>query len=114
VEGDAFLLTCALSNLLENAIDFSPEGGTVEVGLHLASHRTVEVSVRDRGPGVPEYALDKVFEKFYSLARPHSGKKGTGLGLAFVAEVAELHRGRVSLTNAPGGGAIARLELPRD
>ena len=68
----------------------------------------------DCGAGVPEYALAKVFEKFYSLPRPHSGKKSTGLGLAFVQEVAELHYGTVSLSNAPGGGAIARLTLPRD
>lgn len=111
VEGDAFLLRCALSNLLENAIDFSPAGGTVEVGVRVEGG-WVEMSVRDHGPGIPEYARDKVFDKFYSLARPHSGKKGTGLGLALVAEVAELHDGRATLTNAPDGGAIARLVLP--
>lgn len=111
VEGEAFLLQCALSNLLDNAIDFSPDGGDVDITLHSGGDR-VDISVRDHGPGIPEYALDKVFEKFYSLARPHSGKKSTGLGLAFVLEVTELHHGRVSLANAPGGGAIARLELP--
>lgn len=113
VEGDAFLLRCALSNLLDNAIDFSPAGGGVEIALAVGAD-TVEIAVRDRGPGVPDYARDKVFEKFYSLSRPHSGKKGTGLGLAFVREAAELHRGAVSLTNAPEGGAVARLTLPRD
>jgi len=68
--------------------------------------------VRDHGPGIPEYAEDKVFEKFYSLARPHSNKKSTGLGLSFVKEIAELHHGRVSLKNAAGGGALAALSLP--
>lgn len=113
VEGDAFLLRCALSNLLDNAIDFSPDGGTVAVTLNV-NGRAVEIAVRDHGPGVPDYAHDKVFEKFYSLARPHSRKKSTGLGLAFVREVADLHRGRASLTNAADGGAIARLTLPRE
>lgn len=113
IEGDAFLLQRALSNLLDNAIDFSPTGGTVDVALGLTPRRVV-LTVRDRGAGIPEYALDKVFEKFYSLARPHSGKKSTGLGLAFVCEIAALHHGQVTLTNAADGGAIARLELPRD
>ena len=71
------------------------------------------MSVRDHGPGIPDYADDKVFEKFYSLARPHSQRKSTGLGLPFVREIAELHSGRVTLRNAPGGGAIAVLSLPR-
>ncbi|MFL6651013.1 MAG: two-component system sensor histidine kinase CreC [Sulfurifustaceae bacterium] len=113
IEGDAFLLQRALSNLLDNAIDFSPIGGTVEIGLELTL-RSVVLTVRDHGDGIPDYALDKVFEKFYSLARPHSGKKSTGLGLAFVREIAELHHGRVTLMNTPDGGVAARLELPRD
>jgi two-component system sensor histidine kinase CreC len=54
-----------------------------------------------------------VFEKFYSLARPHSQKKSTGLGLPFVKEIAELHEGRISLRNGAGGGAVATLSLPR-
>ncbi|CAM3388179.1 two-component system sensor histidine kinase CreC [Polaromonas hydrogenivorans] len=112
VEGDAFLLRRAVSNLLDNAVDFSPEGSQVVLSLHLAA-RTVRVQVRDRGPGIPDYAQDKVFEKFYSLARPHSRKKSTGLGLAFVKEIASLHHGRIELVNADGGGALATLSLPR-
>ncbi|WP_428421363.1 two-component system sensor histidine kinase CreC [Methylibium sp.] len=116
VEGDALLLRRAIGNLLDNAIDFSPTGGRVT--LQLATHGqrggSVDIIVRDQGPGIPDYADDKVFERFYSLARPHSQKKSTGLGLAFVKEIAELHRGRVSLRNAGGGvGAVATLGLPR-
>jgi two-component system sensor histidine kinase CreC len=112
VEGDAFLLRRAIANLIDNALDFSPPGGTVTVGL--AVHpRSVDVSVRDHGPGIPDYAEDKVFEKFYSLARPHSRKKSTGLGLPFVKEIAELHHGRATLANAADGGAVATLSLPR-
>ena len=111
VEGDAFLLQRALSNLLENAIDFSPVHETVDVSIEVTA-RTAAICVRDHGPGIPDYASDKIFDKFYSLARPHSGKKSTGLGLSFVREAAELHHGRISLTNAPGGGVLARLELP--
>lgn len=112
VEGDAFLLRRAVSNLLDNAVDFSPAGGTVVMSLRVQA-RTVRIQVQDSGPGIPEYAQDKVFEKFYSLARPHSRKKSTGLGLAFVREIASLHDGRIELTNAPEGGALATLSLPR-
>jgi two-component system sensor histidine kinase CreC len=111
VDGDALLLRRAIGNLLDNAIDFSPEGGTVTLALTRKGRR-VDVTVRDRGPGIPDFAGAKVFEKFFSLARPHSKRKSTGLGLAFVKEIAELHRGRVSLRNADGGGALATLNLP--
>jgi two-component system sensor histidine kinase CreC len=113
VEGDAFLLRRALANLIDNALDFSPANGKIELML-LVNPRSVDISVRDRGPGIPDYAEDKVFEKFYSLARPHSRKKSTGLGLPFVKEIAELHHGRVTLKNAAEGpGAVATLSLPR-
>jgi two-component system sensor histidine kinase CreC len=112
VDGDAFLLQRALTNLLDNAVDFSPQGGQVEVSMQVR-RGSVEVHVRDHGPGIPEYAEAKVFEKFYSLARPHSRKKSTGLGLSFVKEIAELHHGRAMLANAADGGADAVLSLPR-
>ena len=112
-QGDALLLHRAVANLLDNALDFSPSGGTVT--LALTTHtRSVDVTVHDHGSGIPDYAEDKVFEKFYSLARPHTRKKSTGLGLSFVKEIAELHHGRVTLGNATDGGAIATLSLPLD
>jgi two-component system, OmpR family, sensor histidine kinase CreC len=113
VLGDAFLLHRALTNLVANALDFSPAGGVVTLALQ-RRRRSVDLTVRDHGPGVPDYAEHKVFEKFYSLARPHSRKKSTGLGLAFVKEIAELHHGRASLRNAVDGGALATLSLPLD
>ena len=113
VEGDAFLLRRALTNLVDNAIDFSPREGVVSLALRRRG-RSVDAIVQDQGPGVPDYAEAKVFEKFYSLARPHSNKKSTGLGLSFVKEIAELHHGRISLKNAAGGGALATLSLPLD
>ena len=111
VPGDAFLLHRAVTNLVANALDFSPDGGTVTLALQVRRN-SVELTVRDQGPGVPDYAEHKVFEKFYSLARPHSRKKSTGLGLAFVKEIAELHQGRATLKNLVDGGALATLSLP--
>ncbi|TWI07357.1 two-component system sensor histidine kinase CreC [Aerolutibacter ruishenii] len=111
VSGDAFLLRQALINLVENALDFSPATGEVEVRLLLAGTRA-RFEVLDRGPGVPDYARDRVFERFYSLPRPGGGSRSSGLGLCFVAEVADLHGGRAALDNRDGGGATATLELP--
>jgi two-component system sensor histidine kinase CreC len=111
VLGDPFLLRRAVSNLLDNALDFAPHASTVSVVLQ-THRRRVEILVRDHGPGIPDYADEKVFEKFFSLARPHSRRKSTGLGLPFVKEIAALHAGWVSLRNAPDGGALAVLCLP--
>ncbi len=112
LEGDRFLLHRALTNLLQNAIDFSPADGEIDIAI-TSTHRQYQITIRDHGSGIPDYALDRTFEKFYSLRRPSSGKKGTGLGLTFVKEIAELHRGSVELRNHPDGGAAATLSLPR-
>jgi two-component system sensor histidine kinase CreC len=111
VDGDALLLQRAVGNLLDNALDFSPVGSAITVRLSVRGGE-VTIAVRDHGPGIPEYADRKVFEKFFSLARPGSGRRSTGLGLPFVREVATLHHGRVTLRNAEGGGAQALLSLP--
>ena len=111
VAGDRFLLQRALANLVLNAIEFSPRVGHVTVDAQAVRGR-VELTVRDRGPGLPLFAQERVFEKFFSLPRPDTGRKGTGLGLAFVREVAALHGGTARLTNHPDGGAIATLALP--
>ncbi|MEO7115809.1 MAG: two-component system sensor histidine kinase CreC [Caldimonas sp.] len=112
VSGDGFLLHRALANLVDNALDFSPRGGRVTIEV-IGHARSCDLVVRDAGPGIPEFAEGKVFEKFYSLARPSTAKKSTGLGLSFVKEIVDLHRGRATLKNQAGGGAVATLSLPR-
>jgi len=109
--GDPFLLRQALANLLDNAADFAPAGSTIELAVRRDGPRWV-LSVADRGPGVPDYALARAFERFYSLPRPDGGSRSSGLGLCFVAQVAALHGGHATLANRPGGGAVATLELP--
>jgi len=111
VIGDRFLLQRALSNLVLNAIDFAPGESAVTVDAHEVRGR-IDVTVRDHGTGLPPYARDRVFEKFFSTPRA-GGRKGTGLGLAFVREVAQLHGGSARLDNHPDGGALATLSLPR-
>jgi two-component system sensor histidine kinase CreC len=112
IRGEAVLLREALVNLLQNAVDFSPPGQTVTLAWTEESGRVV-FAVEDRGPGVPDYALAQVFDRFYSLPRPGTERKSTGLGLALVHEIAHLHGGAAALENRAGGGARATLALPR-
>ncbi len=108
--GDRFLLRQAVTNLIENALDASPDGAAVEAMVeHTAS--TVWIRIRDHGAGIPEFALSRLGERFYTLPKPSTGRKGTGLGLAFVREVARLHGGTVVIGNHPGGGTEAVLRL---
>ena len=112
VNGDAFLLQRAIVNLLRNAVEFTPAGSSVALDVE-EEGSSARLTVRDHGPGLPDFARDRIFDKFFSLPRPDSGRKGTGLGLAFVKEVAALHGGGVKLANQPEGGALATLTLPR-
>jgi two-component system sensor histidine kinase CreC len=112
LDGDPFLLRQALVNLIDNAADFSPAQGEIALRLYRDGDAQ-RVDVGDRGTGVPEYALPRVFERFYSLSRPAGGSRSSGLGLCFVAEVAALHGGHAALSNRDGGGALASLVLSR-
>ena len=112
VEGDSFLLGQAINNLLENALDFSPKNSAITVTL-TQIEKQINLSVQDQGAGIPDYAIDKILDKFYSLPRPentpNAGQKSTGLGLNFVKEIMQLHDGKLEVCNAKEGGAIARL-----
>ena len=109
--GERFLLRQAIANLVSNAIDFVAEGGAITIGVEKRGTSCV-VTVEDNGTGIPEYAVDKIFEQFYSLSRPDTKRKSTGLGLSCVREVATLHRGEISVANRAEGGVRAMLTLP--
>lgn len=111
VHGESFLLRQALSNLIDNAVAFSPDHGVIEILGELCNGAVI-LRIRDQGAGIPDYAIDRLFERFYSLPRPDTGQKSTGLGLAFVREVALLHQGRIEVKNRLQGGAEATLTLP--
>lgn len=111
VRGDSFILRAAVTNLLENAIDFSPKGGEVRVFLESADG-FYRIIITDQGPGIPDYAREKIFERFFSLRHLSSGRKGTGLGLTLVKEAAELHQGMVSIESIETGGTRAVLGIP--
>ena len=111
VHGDAFILRAAVTNLLENAIDFSPAEASIHVLTETVNGRIL-LHIDDDGPGIPEFARDKVFDRFYSLRHHTSGRKGSGLGLTLVREAAELHGGRITLADRQPTGTRATLELP--
>lgn len=111
VAAEPALLEQALGNLLDNAIDFTPEGGTIILNAQ-AFEEQVTLSVTDSGTGIPDFALPRIFERFYSLPRGN-GQKSSGLGLAFVNEAARLLKGRVALRNRAQGGVEASITLHR-
>lgn len=113
IQGDPFLLHQALSNLLQNAIDFSPANGAIDLRA-VPDGTALRLELEDQGPGLPEFAKAKLFQRFFSLQRPDTGKKSTGLGLNFVQEIAKLHRGLVRLENREAGGLLAVLVIPRE
>jgi signal transduction histidine kinase len=100
-----------LRNLLDNAIKFSPEGGTIDVAVCRVAG-SVRVSVRDQGPGIPQDELETVFDKFIQSSKTKTGAGGTGLGLAICHEIVTAHKGRIWAENRPEGGAVFSFEIP--
>ena len=110
--GNYFYLYQAFSNILQNAADFCAAGGKIVI-CAAAADSAVTVTIEDNGSGIPDYALAKIFTKFYSLERPDTGRKGTGLGLAFVAQVMKLHGGDIRIANRAEGGVRVELRFGR-
>lgn len=104
--GERFLLRQALSNLLDNALDFTPPGGLIRFACE-ADGESLQVHLFNQGAAIPDYALPRLTERFYSLARPATGRKSTGLGLNFVQEVAQLHGASLNIANVKGGVEVS-------
>jgi two-component system, OmpR family, phosphate regulon sensor histidine kinase PhoR len=106
------LLEQAVVNLIDNAVKFSPEGGTIDVILEATSDELV-ISVIDKGLGVAREHLPRLFERFYRVDSARSRNLGgTGLGLAIVKHIAQIHGGRVSVDSLVGQGSTFRIHLP--
>jgi two-component system sensor histidine kinase CreC len=111
VQGDAEQLALAFSNVLVNACQHAPEGSALSLGVH-ADRLQARWTLRDTGPGVPDYALPQLGHKFFSTPNPVDGRKGSGLGLAIVRQVLALHGGHWQITPAQPGLQVT-LVLPR-
>ncbi len=115
VEADREKLTQVFSNLLDNALKYSPPGSRVAVSARgIEDGAAVECAVRDDGPGIPEEDLPHIFERFYRVEKGRSRESGgTGLGLSIVKHVVQLHGGRITAESAPGRGTAMLVRLPR-
>ncbi len=102
ITGEAFLLRQALANLLENALDFTPDGGRIRIFAERDGDHQ-KITIENQGESIPDFAFARLTERFYSLPRPATGKKSTGLGLNFVQEVAALHNAKLHLRNTEIG-----------
>ena len=112
IHADLNKLQDALRNLIENAVNYSPEGGRIEMEAHADGERVV-LTVADDGPGIPEADLGRVFERFYRVDQSRtSDPGGTGLGLSIVRHLVESHGGKVSASNRAQGGALFTISLP--
>ena len=110
VRGDVSLLVQALVNVVHNAAVYSPAGTPVTIRISSADNKKVDIIVTDKGPGVPEETLAKLFDKFYRVPGSRSG--GTGLGLTISRAIAEAHHGTISAENSLDGGLVVTLRLP--
>lgn len=110
LQGELFLVEQAFANLLDNALDFINEQGILKITAKQIEQQ-IEVSFFNQGSMIPDYALSRLCERFYSLPRPKSGRKSTGLGLNFVKEVMILHQGKLIINNCQDG-VLVTLVFP--
>jgi two-component system heavy metal sensor histidine kinase CusS len=113
LKADQILFQRAIGNLVSNALQYTPRGGTVTISVRDADDRHVEVSVKDTGIGIPSEDLPNIFDRFY---RARSGRsqhpEGTGLGLPIVKSIMDLHGGKVHVQSESGKGTTATLRFP--
>jgi len=111
IEGDAELLGLMISNLLRNAIRYAPPDSAVDVHV-VAEDNRVEIAIRDRGPGIPEEFIDRVFDRFFQVPKDAGAFQGSGLGLTIARGVAELHGGGITVRNLSDAGCEFCIGLP--
>ncbi len=112
VRGDNGRLMQVLTNLLSNAAKYSPEGGTITIGVD-ASKDMLRIRVKDEGPGIPESFHDRIFQKFSQADSSDTRQKsGTGLGLSITKAIVERHGGNIGFETAEGAGTIFFFDLP--
>ncbi len=113
VLADPLKLGQVLDNLVSNALKYTPRGSRIDLATRMASANTVEVSVRDNGPGIPPEDLPHIFERFYRVDKGRSREKGgTGLGLSIVKHIVHLHGGQVWAESKLGVGSTFYFTLP--
>lgn len=112
VKADEGKLHQVLTNLVHNALKFTPSGGRVDVGAVATESGKIQISVRDTGPGIPASDLPKIFDRFYSGPSVLPDTRGAGLGLAISKSLIALHGGSLSVSSVPGHGSTFFVDLP--
>jgi len=111
IKCDKLLIYDAISNILKNAVEFTPKNGNITINATIENSNII-ITVTDNGAGIPEYALLKVFEKFFSLPRPGKDEKSSGLGLSITKEIIVLHNGKIHIKSKPDSGTTVTVEIP--
>jgi signal transduction histidine kinase len=113
LQGDESKIESMVTNLLNNAIKFTPERGRVSLSVQRQAQELV-IRVSDTGIGIPKEDLPRIFDRFYRVYRPGKQISGTGLGLAIVKEIVNLHAGRIEVESEPDQGTTFTIYLPLD
>lgn len=111
INADAERLKQVVAILLDNAVTYTPTGGTISLVVSLAKHQ-LTIQVIDNGPGIPDEHKTHIFDRFYRVDRSRHEKEHYGLGLSIAYEIIKLHHGQILLTDTPGGGCTFTICLP--
>lgn len=113
LNGDPLLFRQTISNLLMNALNYSPNGVKINISIRETGDRHLEVIVSDTGYGMEEKDLEQIFDRFYRIDRANSNHtQGSGLGLSIVRAIMGLHGGSISIASRPGEGTTVTLNFP--
>ena len=112
VFADISLVERVLQNLMDNALKFTPDGGTITIEMK-SSHKSVSVAVKDTGAGIPENEIEEIFERYkQAKSEPKKSKEGAGLGLAIAKKIVELHDSAIQVVSKPNLGTTFQFQLP--
>jgi len=112
IYGDIRMIQRMISNLLDNAIKYTPEGGNLDVAAHLGRQQSIQISISDTGIGISAEDMPHIFERFYRCD-PSRSRTGTGLGLSFARAIARAHGGDITVTSEPDKGSNFIVVLPK-
>ena len=114
VEADRHIVQRIFTNLLDNALKFTPEGGDVRLSAEMQANKFVKVQISDTGPGIPEEYHEQIFERFGQVPTIRGRRRGSGLGLAFCRSAIDAHGGQIWVEPNHGAGSVFSFILPVD
>ncbi|WP_265370184.1 two-component system sensor histidine kinase CreC [Leptospira meyeri] len=113
MQGNRNYLYLTIENLIRNSIDFAKKNDTIRIRIEEKPDHSIDFSVMDEGHSIPDFALDRITEKFYSLPRPTNNRKSSGLGLSIVSQIVDLHSGKLKVQNRSPRGVEVLIQFPK-